>query len=503
NKEVLKVRHKPMIFIAALVAVTVLLSFGAAVKDAKADVIMFPWIVKSPTISTLVSVINTAEQVGGNQALGNAVLHYQYWGKDGSTGQTDSCSEVDFDRPTSKDDIVMFDAAGNMNGGKALFEPIANQPTNVNYANANFSYIATVSARAFLLVDNNIPQVFTDNILDLASNADGTLYGEALVIDLGSGSAWGYIAYNASGGVRESSGTAVSFADGQDVLGEVIGNSNQSHCVTFSSTGACTKTKYGHKEVTATNLLPPSVKQTKFFTTPVNAITYVDSAGVQHLGNQRDGTINNRIQLLTDPYPLNTTGIGGIFDADENVLSFVNRKNIVCTSGDVLVNLFGSAGTGAYTAWVNTGAEGWAYVKIYNGTIGAPAVTPNSGSGMVVGKLEFTTGPIAIDGVTINGGVNNLNWLRNSESYSKQMSYHPKAGLCRNAYPCGGGINCIHNVSTLGNEYHGLFDPNCVLLPVPVDVGTICQTTEIGAPPGLKLKCSDYEGDHTPLRFGE
>jgi len=161
---------------------------------------MFPWIVKSPTISTLVSVINTAEQVGGNQALGNAVLHYQYWGKDGSTGQTDSCSEVDFDRPTSKDDIVMFDAAGNMNGGKALFEPIANQPTNVNYANQNFSYIATVSARAFLLVDNNIPQVFTDNILDLASNADGTLYGEALVIDLGSGSAWGYIAYNPSGG---------------------------------------------------------------------------------------------------------------------------------------------------------------------------------------------------------------------------------------------------------------------------------------------------------------
>ncbi|MGO9614743.1 MAG: hypothetical protein ACLPX5_17150, partial [Dissulfurispiraceae bacterium] len=103
-------RHKPMIFIAALVALTVLLSFGAAVKDAKADAILFPWIVKSPTISTLVSVVNTAEQVGGNQALNNAVLHYQYWGKDGSTGQTDSCSEFDFNRPTSKDDIVMFDA---------------------------------------------------------------------------------------------------------------------------------------------------------------------------------------------------------------------------------------------------------------------------------------------------------------------------------------------------------------------------------------------------------
>ena len=445
-----------MIFIAALVAVTMLLSFGAAVKAAKADAILFPWIVKSPTISTLVSVVNTAEPVGGPNTLSSAVLHYQYWGKDGSTGQTDVCSETDFDRPTSKDDIVMFDAAGNMNSGEALFEPIAGQTINVNYANANFSYVATVSARAFLIVDNNIPDVFTDDVL--ASNADGTLYGEVLVIDLGSGSAWGYIAYNPSGGVRDSSGAAVSFADGNDVLGEVIGNSNQTHCAAWNASGTCTKTKYGHQETTAVTLLPPLVKQTKFFATPVNAVTYVDSSGVQQLGNQRDGTINNRIQLLTDPFH-GEGGVGGIFDADENVLSFVNRKNIVCTSGDVLVNLFGSAGTGAYTAWVNTGAEGWAYVKIYNGTIGAPAVTPNSGSGMVVGKLEFTTGPIAIDGVTINGGVNNLNWLRNSESYSKQTSFHGHSAGCANAYPCGGGINCIHNVSTLGNDMHGLFDP--------------------------------------------
>src|SRR5208337_2311528 len=232
-----------MIFIVALVAVTVLLSFGAAVKDAKADVIMFPWIVK------------TAEAVGGADSLNNPVLHYQYWGKDGSTGQTDVCNEVDFERPTSKDDIVMFDAAGNMNSGQALFEPIPSQPTHVNYAGANFSYVATVSARAFLLVDNNIPQVFTDDLL--ASNADGTLYGEALVVDLGAGAAWGYIAYNASGGVREGSQAPVSFADGQDVLGEVLGNVDQSHCAAFSSTGKCTLTKYGHKEVTATNLLPP------------------------------------------------------------------------------------------------------------------------------------------------------------------------------------------------------------------------------------------------------
>ncbi|MGO9612516.1 MAG: hypothetical protein ACLPX5_05735, partial [Dissulfurispiraceae bacterium] len=99
-----------------------------------------------------------------------------------------------------------------------------------------------------------------------------------------------------------------------------------------------------------------------------------------------------------------------------------------------------------------------------------------------------------------NGGVNNLNWLRNSESYSKQTSYHPHSAFCGNAYPCGGGINCIHNVSTLGNDYHGLFDPNCILRPVPIDVGSgICLTTGTGdpPPPGLKLKCSDYEGDHT------
>ncbi|MGO9612979.1 MAG: hypothetical protein ACLPX5_08090 [Dissulfurispiraceae bacterium] len=484
-------RHKPMIFIVALVAVTALLVFGAAVDDAKADVIMFPWIVKSPTISTLISVVNTAEPVGGAQSLGNAVLHYQYWGKDGSTGQTDICSETDFDRPTSKDDIVMFDAAGNINSGEALFEPTASPTTNVNYGNANFSYIATTTARAFLLVDNNIPQVFTDDLL--ASNADGTLYGEALVIDLGAGAAWGYIAFNASGGVRESTNAPVSFADGNDVLGEVIGNSNQTHCATWNSSGTCTKTKYGHQETTAVTLLPPSVKQTKFFTTPVNAVTYRDSTGVQYLGNQRDGTINNRIQLLTDPFHKHG-GVGGIFDADENVLSFGNQKNIVCTSGDVLASLFGSAGTGAYTAWVNTGAEGWAYVKIYDGTIGT---TPNSGSGMIVGKLEFTTGPIAIDGVTINGGVNNLNWLRNSESYSKQMAHIPDkhAGQCQNAYPCGGGINCLHNVSTFGNGWHGPFDPRSPHCQpgdgATNDINNMCATAD--DPSKLKVSCSEYE----------
>lgn len=84
--------------------------------------------------------------------------------------------------------LVTFDAACNINGGQALF----NDPSP--YGGASFCLNEASPRRAFLLVDNNTPQFVTDGV-----NLDGTLYGEAIVMELQSGAAWGYIAYNAWG----------------------------------------------------------------------------------------------------------------------------------------------------------------------------------------------------------------------------------------------------------------------------------------------------------------
>src|SRR5208337_454127 len=97
------------------------------------------------------------------------------------------------------------------------------------------------------------------------------------------------------------------------------------------------------------------------------------------------------------------------------------------------------------------------------------------------------------DGVSIHGALNNLNWLRNSESYSKQMSYHGHTGLCRNASPCGGGINCIHNVSTLGNDYHGLFDPYDPYGCAGDGTDSFCLSFK-AAP---SISCSTFESERT------
>ena len=49
------------VLLCILIGTVLLLSVGIGIKDAKADALLFPWIVKSAGISTIISVVNTAE----------------------------------------------------------------------------------------------------------------------------------------------------------------------------------------------------------------------------------------------------------------------------------------------------------------------------------------------------------------------------------------------------------------------------------------------------------
>lgn len=357
---------KTRIFIGALGALVVafLLSFGMAVKNAQADSILFPWIAKGGCVSTLISVVNTAEMDEDR----NEELHYQYWHKiTPCNGQCERCTCYSFKRPTSKDDIVTFDASGNISDGKALYGE------EDYYEGKKFRLNVEAPRRAFLIVDND----------DLDCNEDGTIYGEAMVLELSGGAAWGYIAYNPDGDSNDS------FADSNDVLGEVIGLG----------------------EMTQTVLLAPDQGITRFFATPI-----CDSKN-----SQRDGDIDGQMYLTAWEEQ-------GIYDNDENVIDFCKKKNIVCTAIADLKHLIGE---GAYNEFKDTGGQGWAYVKTTANVALSCSEVDNEDtdcSGMVIGKLKYTTAGITFGDTEVPGTFNNFLWLRDSSSW------------------CGGsGINDIHN----------------------------------------------------------
>ena len=403
------------VLISVLVALCMLFSFGI-VKNAQADQLLFPWILKSSAVSTIVSVVNTSgSNLGWNYQGIDQQLHYQYWYKiTTANGQTETCTNQSFKRSTSKDDLVVFDAAANINDGKPLFGDTA------RYGDQSFKLSAEGPRRAFLIVDNDTP-FFLQNGPG-TDNGDGTLYGEAIFVELSGGAAWGYIAYNASGysGATQQTSPVIMY-DGLDLLGEVIGGANGP---AVENLGAI-----GQGEVSPIVLLPANAIQTRFFMTPIdnngvpgNAVQGQNDNGAL---DQRTGNANAKIQLVYNPAP--GTFYGGVFTDDEAPIDFNKPKNIVCTSADNLQDLMTE---GAYTDFVATNAPGWTMIDIQTGDIDANANLrlDNPTDDMIVGKLEFTTTGSTIDGLTLPGTFNTFNWIRNSFSVNG----------------CG-GINCVRN----------------------------------------------------------
>jgi len=381
-----------------------LFSFGI-VKNAQADQLLFPWIVKSPTVSTIISVVNTAgSNLGWNYLGVDQQLHFQYWYKiatDTGTAasQTVPCTNQSFKRPTSKDDLVVFDASANINDGKPLFGDA------VRYGDQSFKLSAAGPIRAFLIVDNDTP-FFTNT----DTNVDGTLYGEALILELGGGAAWGYIAYNASGNSGASQQTSPSFfQDGLDVLGEVLGGANGANVEAIGATGL--------GEVSPVVLHATRDVTTRFFTTPIdNSGAPATYSNDNNSLDQRTGNANAKIQLVYNP--AGSDFYGGLFTDDESPIDFTKKKNIVCTSADTLQDLMTEA---AYTDFAATLAPGWAMLDIQTGDIDANENDriDNPTDDMAVGKLEYATGGFSFDGKTpsfSSAAFNDFKWIRNTES---------------------------------------------------------------------------------------
>lgn len=415
------------VLIAVFVAFCMMFAFGT-VKNAQADQLIFPWITKSSAVSTIVSVVNTAgSSLGWNYQGIDQLLHYQYWYKvSTANGQTEVCTNQSFKRPTSKDDLVIFDAAANISDGKPLFGDTA------RYGDQSFKLSADGPRRAFLIVDNDTPFFTTYGI-----NLDGTLYGEAMVLEIAGGAAWGYIAYNPSGNSSANSQTAPVLAyDGLDLQGEVIGGFPGPDVENLGE-------PRGTGEVTPVVLLPASALganfATKFFMTPIDnsgVPTDVPLPGALNDNNsldQRTGNANAAIQLIYTS--LGGGFYGGLYDDDEKPIDFNKVKNIVCTSADSLRDLMTE---GAYNDFAATQGPGWTMIDTRTGSIDANAnlKLDNPTDDMIIGKLEYTTGGATFDTYTMSGTFNNFNWIRNSASVT---------GGCGEG-GTSGGINCVRNV---------------------------------------------------------
>jgi hypothetical protein len=233
---------------------------------AKAETILFPVIaINQPSVTTIISVYNWAS--------GATHLHYTYRFKDslsgGSPNYTGACSTAEFTRPTSDMDLVSFDASGTLNSGNALFGD------TTSYG-GSFNLPGTGARRAYLLVTHS----------DSAGNRVDTsslLGGEAIIMDIASGAAWGYKA------VRDSFTEDYTFVNYFD-RGGTDG--------VFSSIS----TSMWIGSVRQFSFFPPNEWTNKFFVTPIGGSMTSDRTAIVGLtdiynrtGTQFSNSVNQTV----------------------------------------------------------------------------------------------------------------------------------------------------------------------------------------------------------------
>ncbi|MCB1918685.1 MAG: hypothetical protein KDJ28_01740 [Candidatus Competibacteraceae bacterium] len=380
--------------LAAAVAVTMGVS-AVGVSTAQADEILFPYVVASDTVTTLISTINIYE----NSFQGPAAdqLHYRYYYKNGVNAENNlaSCAEVDDRLPSSPNDIVTFDVAERFGAGNLgiLFEDVATS-SNVDYGSKTFSLLnITLPVRAFLIVDNND----TLTGAGLVSTAN-SVAGEAIILEFAAGAAWGYSAYNAAGlySGTAGGGAVVSnpydFSDSVETAGEVIANS-------YVPVALMPFTATGGEFIT------------RFFVTPI--ATRAMGSGTPQLRSD----LNARIRLaVRDPASATQDAI---FDRDELPVSGQFPQNVVCVGA---VEASEMLTEGALNRVPN---GGWSNLVVSSGTVAGATGTVTSGSTdqAIVFKLEYNPSALELDTDSgtdpVAGIVNNAIWLRKGirESY--------------------------------------------------------------------------------------
>ena len=156
---------------------------------AQASSILFPYVVNSSTVTTVVSVINASESKS---------LHYTLRQKSGANAEDNlkACTEFDTYLPTSTYDIQTIDLAAHF--GATTKGVLFNDPSiNNNWkgTNKDFAIVKTALGgvnstplRGYLVVDTD------------TTESTQLIEGEAMVYEFASGATWGYTAGRAVDG---------------------------------------------------------------------------------------------------------------------------------------------------------------------------------------------------------------------------------------------------------------------------------------------------------------
>lgn len=357
-----------------MVAVGFILTASVSVWS---DAILFPWVVKNNAISTIISVVNT-----GNSGQIHFIYAYKSKRSEDYPSRTeelsDLCQETDFWVPTSPNDVVTFDAAGNF-GKSSLFEVgvrggmVGNVP--ITYPYGNLFLNAEPSRRAFLIVSDN-------------TTMDDVLYGEAMVVDISIGAAWGYVAYNPRGKSNfDFADDANDLTGGipSDQFGEVISGYDYKNTTNPIGTEG---------EKAKVVLMPPDVFKTKFFVTPISS-------------DQPNTSLVTSVYF--DTIPDRGSYISGIYDNDENPISSHRPPvSVVCTGALELKDLLSEA---TFNEFLAKKAQGWAYVSTMVNPLGYSSwLKPTTQA--VIGKLEYSERSTTIGNKSVSGAINNFIWLR-------------------------------------------------------------------------------------------
>ena len=364
--------------------------------SAQADSVLLPWIVKDKAISTIVTLVNTADPVAiMNSPAYKVRFHILYKYKNTTAnGQLEGCQEYDFCVPTSYNDILVFDAAGNFNNGAPLFGDTTVQGAKYAVNPSSFALPVDGPRRAFLIATNEIYRSEACGASDVAGGED-TIYAEAMVVDIANGAAWGYDGYNPRNvtvGPTMTFEESLNFNDNEtsgvitDALGQVVASDKD--------------------EVAFLTIMPPSVFTTKLFVTPINP---GNRGGMSLLLNN----FSVGVQLYCDPATPSTLdrNMPGIFDYDERCLSFNVVKEVVCTDASEISHYMSE---GVWNTFVNTKAEGWAYLAVPR----PDRIVPPLPAGTIptqqatIGKLEYSLGTASFDGNSVKGAINNFIWVR-------------------------------------------------------------------------------------------
>ena len=353
------------------IAVGIALAAGTMAAHA-ADVVMFPYVVNSATVTTVVSIIDrgdaatpryNASGVIGNIAGGANRLHWRlnYKGNANATNNAALCEEVNYYLPTSPNDIQTVDLGahfGSTTSGVLFNDPSINNNWKAGIGILTYALASQAGsqARGVLFVHN------ADGDAILGGSPVQTIQGDAMVFEFANGAAWGY-----AGVLTNQDAVTGNTAAAFDYSGVAAANSTTGTVVSF---------------------MPTAETTTRLFVTPVNTVGTMLGA---------DGSSTPGWDRLTARVGLRT-GAGVAFDRDENLVSGTTPANVTCVGAADVSGLM----TGGAAAVLGSGGYGLLNVALGTG-VGGGFLNTNRAH---VIKLEFSAGG-TFNGTAVTGVFNN------------------------------------------------------------------------------------------------